>query len=212
MKLIQDEWVVCRVFNKTTGVKKTTAPANQVPMVGAEIGQNQNNILDIPAPVPLQLPLAVPMAMQFPILPIFDKVPMAPYYPNPDADTGMPPMMMPMEAIGGVDWLEINVTLFGNLMVAPTHMNFYHQMGMGAGVGQLDMGAAAGQMVMGEAGQMDMGAAGVDGSSSSMVSQNDEQANDAEVSSMMSVTGPGRDLHHRELEMDCTCKHKVLKK
>ena len=59
-------------------------------MAGAEIDQNQNNILAIPIPMPLQLPLPVPMAMQFPILPDFAMDPVAPYYPN--GGVGMPPL------------------------------------------------------------------------------------------------------------------------
>jgi len=53
MKFVQDEWVVCRVFEKTTGIKKTTTPAYQVAMAGAEIDQNQSNIPAIPVPMPL---------------------------------------------------------------------------------------------------------------------------------------------------------------
>ena len=53
MKFAQDEWVVCRVFDKTTRIKKTTTPAYKVAMAGAEIGQNQNNIPAIPIPMPL---------------------------------------------------------------------------------------------------------------------------------------------------------------
>ncbi|CAD6267327.1 unnamed protein product [Miscanthus lutarioriparius] len=78
----KNEWVVCRVFDKTTRIKKTTAPVYQVAMAGAEIDQNQNNILAIPIPMPLQLPLPVPMAMQFPILPDFAMDPVAPTTPT----------------------------------------------------------------------------------------------------------------------------------
>jgi hypothetical protein len=68
MKFAQDEWVVCRMFHKTTGIKKTIAPAYHVSMASAEIDQNQNNILAMPIPMPLQLQLPVPMPMQFPIM------------------------------------------------------------------------------------------------------------------------------------------------
>ena len=51
MKFAQDEWVVCRVFHKTTGFKKTTAPAYHVDMGDAKIDQNQNNILAMPIPM-----------------------------------------------------------------------------------------------------------------------------------------------------------------
>jgi hypothetical protein len=162
MKFVQDEWVVCRVFDKTNGIKKTTAPAYQVAMVGTEIDQNLNNIPAIPIPMLPQLPLVVPMPMQFPIMPDFAMDPVAPYYPN--AGAGMPPMMPPMAGIVAIGELQINDAQFGNPMAAPPLMNFYHQMGMGAAAGQMGMGEAAGQMCMGAAaGQMDMGAPGAGG-------------------------------------------------
>ena len=37
-----------------------------------------------------------------------------------------------MAGIGGAGGLQINDALFGNPMVAPPLMNFYHQVGMGA--------------------------------------------------------------------------------
>ena len=58
-------------------------------------------------------------------------------------------------------------------------------------------GATTGHMGMGAAGHMDMGVASTDGFDvdaprpSSMASQKDEQANAAEIWSMMSVAGPG---------------------
>ncbi|CAD6239216.1 unnamed protein product [Miscanthus lutarioriparius] len=134
----KDEWVVCRVFEKTTGIKKTTTPAYQVNMASAEIDQNQNNIPAIPVPMPLQLPLSVPMPMQFPILPDFGMDPVAPYYPN--AGAGMPAVMPPMAGIGGAGGLQINDAMFGNPIAAPPQMNIYHQMGMEAVAGQMDMG------------------------------------------------------------------------
>ncbi|CAD6225077.1 unnamed protein product [Miscanthus lutarioriparius] len=99
----KDEWVVCRVFDKTTRIKKMTTPAYKVSMAGAEIGQNQNNIPAIPIPMPLQLPLPVPMPMQSPILPDFATDPVPPYFPN--TGTGMPPMMSSMAGIGGTSGL-----------------------------------------------------------------------------------------------------------
>jgi hypothetical protein len=188
------------VFEKTTGMKKMTAPAYQVAMDGADIDKNRNNIPAIP--MPLQLPLPVPMPMQFPILPDFAMDPVPPYYPNTGA--GMPPMAG-IDDAGGI---QINDALFGNSIVAPPQMNFYHQMGMGAAADQMGMGAAAGQMDMGVAAdqmgigaavaQMGMGAVGAGGFDvaalesrpSLMVSQKDDQTNAAKISSMMSVTGP----------------------
>jgi len=172
------------VFDKTTRIKKTTAPVYQVAMAGAEIDQNQNNILAIPIPMPLQLPLPVPMAMQFPILPDFAMDPVAPYYPN--GGVGMPPMA----GIGSAGGLEINGALFGNPMAAPLPMNFYHQMDMGAVAGQMGMEAIAGHMDMGAASAGGFDVAAPESRPSSMVSQKDERANAAEISSMMSVTGP----------------------
>ena len=134
--------------------------------------------------------------------------PVPPYYPNPNASVGMPLVMPPMAGIGGAGGLQINGALFDNPMAMPPVMNFYHQMGMGAAAGQMGMGEPAGQMGIGApVGQMgieaidhmDMGAAGAgnfdiaapESRPSSMVLQKDEQANVAEISSMMFVTGPG---------------------
>jgi len=69
-------------------------------------------------------------------------------------------------------------------------------------------------MGMGAAGQMDMGPAGPGGfdvaapksSPSSMVLQKGEQANAAEISSMMLVTGPGSAT--TTIEMDGIWKYK----
>lgn len=85
MKFAQDEWVVCRVFHKTNGIRKTTAPTYEVAMPDHEIDQNQSNI---PA-----------MPMHLPILQDFAMDPVPPYYPNPSIGTGMPPMMPPMAGI-----------------------------------------------------------------------------------------------------------------
>jgi hypothetical protein len=132
--------------------------------------------------------------MQFPILPDFTMDLVLPYYPNPNASVGMPLVMPPMVGICGADRLQINGALFGNLMVVPPPMNFYHQMGMAAAAdqmgmgepaGQMGMGAPVGQMGIGAVGQMVKGAAGASGfdvaapesRSSSMVLQKDEQAN-----------------------------------
>jgi len=217
-----DEWVVCRVFEKTTGIKKTTAPSYEVAMASTEIDQNQNNIQAIPIPMSLQLPLSVPMPMQFPIIPDFAMDPVAPYYPN--ASTGIPTMMPSMTGISGTSGLQINNAQFSNPIIASPQMNFYHQMGMGAVAGRIDMGAAVGQMGMGAGAgqmgmgaavaQMDMGAAGAGGFDvvapesrpSSMVSQKDDQANAAEISSMMSVTDPGSAT--TTIEMDGIWKYK----
>ena len=116
--------------------------------------------------------------------------------------------MPPMAGIGGTGGLQINGSLLNNPMVVPPSMNFYHQMGMGSSagqmgtgepIGQMDMGALVGQMGIGPVAQMDMGAASASGFNvamsesrpSSMVLQKDEQANAAEITSMMSVSGPG---------------------
>ncbi|EES17917.1 NAC domain-containing protein 100 [Sorghum bicolor] len=204
----KDEWVICRVFHKTTGIRKTTIPAYQVAMPDAEIDQNQNNTLAIPVPMQLQLPQSMPMPMQCPILPDFSMDPVPPYYPNSNTGIGMPLVMPPMAGIGGTGGLQINGSLFNNPMVVPPSMNFYHQMGMGSSagqmgtgepIGQMDMGALVGQMGIGPVAQMDMGAASASGFNvamsesrpSSMVLQKDEQANAAEITSMMSVSGPG---------------------
>ena len=72
-------------------------------------------------------------------------------------------------------------------------------MSMGELAGQMHMGAPVGQMGIGVVGQKDIGAAGAGGfyvaapesRPSSMVLQKDEQANAAEISSMISVTGLG---------------------
>ncbi|OQU89451.1 hypothetical protein SORBI_3002G192600 [Sorghum bicolor] len=182
----KDEWVVCRVFDKTTSIKKMTTPVYKVAMASAEIGQNQNNTPAIPIPMPLQQPLPVPMPMESPILRDFATCPVAPYFPNTGAD--MPPMMSSMEGIDGTSSLQINDTLFGNSIATPPQMDLYHHMGMGV---------AAVHMGIGVAGQMDMAATGTDGFDlatpmpPSMASQKDEQANVAKMWSMMSVAGPG---------------------
>jgi hypothetical protein len=51
MKFAQDEWVVYRMFHKTTGIKKTIASTYHVAMAGTEIDQNQNNILAMSIPM-----------------------------------------------------------------------------------------------------------------------------------------------------------------
>ena len=110
--------------------------------------------------------------MQFPILPDFAMDLVPPCYPNTDAGVGMPLVLPPMAGISGADGLQINGALFGNPMVVPPPMNFYHQMGMGVVAGQMGMGEPAGQMGMGAPvvqmgigaiGQMDIGAAGAGG-------------------------------------------------
>ena len=173
------------MFHKTTGIKKTTAaPAYQVAMAGAEMDQNQNNFPGIPFPMP----------MQFPMLPDFSLDPVPPYYPNA-AGAGM--SMLPMAAGigGGAGGFQLNgAALFGAAIglpnrAAPQPMSFYHQMG------------AAGTAC---AGGFDVSAP--ESRPSSMVSQKDEQANAAEISSMMSVTGPGSAT--TTIEMDGIWKYK----
>lgn len=195
MKFMQDEWVVCRVFEKTTGIKRT-ASVYHVQMADAEIDPNHN--------IPIPMPLPVPIPMQLPILQDFVMDPMAPYYPN--AGTGMPPMVPPMAGIGGASGLQINGALFGNPIAAPPQMNYYHQMGIGVAAGQMGIGAAVAQMDMGEASTGGFDIATPDSRPSSMVSQKDEQANAAEISSMMSVTGPGSTT--TTVDMDGIWKYK----
>ena len=134
----------------------------------------------------------MPMPMESPILPDFAMDPVAPYFSNTSA--GMPPVMPSMAGIGGTSGLQINDALFGNPIAMPPQMNFYHPLGMGAA-----------------AGHMSMGAAGTDGFDvvvprpSSMASQKDEQANATEISSMMSVNGPGSAT--TTIEMDAIWKY-----
>ena len=123
------------MFDETTRIKKTTTPVYKVPMASTEIDQNQNNILAMPIPMPLQLPQPMPMPMQFPILPDFAMDIVPPCYPNPNAGVGMPLVLPPMASISGADGLQINGALFGNPMVVPPPMNFYHQMGIGVAAG-----------------------------------------------------------------------------
>jgi hypothetical protein len=175
-------------------------------MPAAEIDQIQNNIPAVPIPMSLQLPQPVPMPMQYPILPDFAMDPVPPYYPNPNTSMGMPLVMPPMAGIGGASGLQTNSALFGNSMAMPPLMNFYHQMGMGEAAGQMGMGELVGQMGMGVAGTASFDVVAPESRSSSMVLQKDEQANATEISSMMSVTGPGSVTP--TIEMDCTWKYK----
>ncbi|KAG0530642.1 hypothetical protein BDA96_05G204400 [Sorghum bicolor] len=183
----KDEWVVCRVFEKTIGIKKTAAPAYQVAMDGAEIDQRNINPT-IPIPMPVQLPLSMSMPMQFPGLPDFTMDLMPPCYPNTSAE------MSPMVGIGG--GLQINDALFDNSIAALPQMNFYNQMGMEATADQMDMGVVADQM----------GKGGFESRPFSMVLERDEQANATEISSMLSMTGLGSVT--TTIEMNDTWKYK----
>ncbi|WVZ71887.1 hypothetical protein U9M48_020419 [Paspalum notatum var. saurae] len=119
----KDQWVVCRVFHKTSGVKK--APAVLSYPIDMRAGSGDIDQTCIPLPMP----------MQFPILPDFTLDPMASFYPTAGASSSMVlPLMPPMVGMGSAV-LQVNDALFGNLMVPPP-MPFCHQMGMGvAGAG-----------------------------------------------------------------------------
>ncbi|CAN6174090.1 unnamed protein product [Urochloa humidicola] len=101
----KDEWVVCRVFHKNTGIKKVSAPTPSFYNMG---GIDQSSI-------------TMPMPMQFPIPPVFTIDPAASYYSTTGTSSSV---MAPMAGMGS-SGLQMNDTLFGD-------MSFYHQMGVGA--------------------------------------------------------------------------------
>ncbi|CAN6210519.1 unnamed protein product [Urochloa humidicola] len=105
----KDEWVVCRVFHKNTGIKKLSVPTPSLyNMSMTNAGIDQSGI-------------TMPMPMQFPIPPAFTIDPAAPYYSTTGASSSLVPPMVGMGSAG----LQMNDALFGD-------MSFYHQMGMGA--------------------------------------------------------------------------------
>ncbi|CAN6217425.1 unnamed protein product [Urochloa humidicola] len=112
----KDEWVVCRVFHKNTGIKKVSVPTPSFyNMTMTNGGIDQGSI-------------TMPMPMQFPIPPVFTIDPAASYYPTTGASSSMvPPLMPPMSGMGSAG-LQMNDALFGD-------MSFYHQMGVGASAG-----------------------------------------------------------------------------
>ncbi|CAL5081112.1 unnamed protein product [Urochloa decumbens] len=109
----KDEWVVCRVFHKNTGIKKVSVPTPSLyNMAMNNGGIDQSN-------------MAMPMPMQFPMPPAFTIDPATSYYSTNGASSSLvPPLMPPMAGMGSVG-LQMNDALFGD-------MSFYHQMGVGA--------------------------------------------------------------------------------
>ncbi|KAJ1283011.1 hypothetical protein BS78_03G094900 [Paspalum vaginatum] len=156
----KDEWVVCRVFHKTTGVKKSP-PSYLISMAGGEM-------ID-------QSSIAMPMPVQFSILPDFVSTnPAGSYYFTTGVNSSsVPPVMPPiagMESVG----LQMNAALFQNPN-APPPMPFYHQHQMDAGA------AGAGSfMAAPESGPSSM--------VSQEAGMSPELANSVEISSMVSAT------------------------
>ncbi|CAD6334389.1 unnamed protein product [Miscanthus lutarioriparius] len=119
--------------------------------------------------------------------------PVPTYYPNPNAGVGMPLVMRPMvDGHGGSRWPNGH----GGTSRPDENGGTIGQMGIGA-IGQMDIGAAG-------AGGFDVAAP--ESRPSSMVLQKDEQANVAEISSIMFVTGPGSAT--TTIEMDGIWKYK----
>ncbi|RLM92724.1 protein CUP-SHAPED COTYLEDON 1-like [Panicum miliaceum] len=112
----KDDWVVCRVFHKTTGRKRTLAlPQYNLNTTGYGIGERST-------------PMAMPL--QFPMLPAFTMDPQVSYYPTTSAISSLvSPMMPPMPDMGGIGF-QMNNTPFRNLMDIVPPMS-YHQLGMG---------------------------------------------------------------------------------
>ena len=122
MKFTQDEWVVCRVFHKTTGIKKVPAPApSSYDIAMAYAGIDQSSI-----------PMPMPMPMQYPILQDFTMDPAVPFYSTTCASSmSVPPVMPPMAGVGSAR-LDMYGAQFGNPMANVSSMSFFHQMGMEA--------------------------------------------------------------------------------
>ncbi|XP_022679478.1 protein CUP-SHAPED COTYLEDON 1 [Setaria italica] len=118
--LSKDDWVVCRVFHKNTGIKKASVPTPSLyDMAMTSGGMEQSSI-------------TMPMPMQFPIPPAFTMDPVASYYSTAGASSSsVPPLMPPMAGMGSAG-LQMNDTLFGDPMAHLPPMSFYHQMGVGA--------------------------------------------------------------------------------
>ncbi|KAJ1283012.1 hypothetical protein BS78_03G095000 [Paspalum vaginatum] len=119
------KWVVCRVFHKTSGVKKAHAPLSYPVEMGATGGDMDQT----------SIPLSMPM--QFPILPDFTLDPLASFYSTVDASSSLvPPLMPPMAGMGSTE-LQVNNAMFRNLMASPPlPMPFVNHMDMGvAGAG-----------------------------------------------------------------------------
>ena len=122
MKFTQDEWVVCRVFHKTTGIKKVPGPApSSFDIAMAYAGIDQSSV-----------PMPMPMPTQYPILPDFTMDPAVPYYSTTCASSmSVPPVMPPMAGVGSAR-LDMYGAQFGNPMANVSSMSFFHQMGMEA--------------------------------------------------------------------------------
>ena len=122
MKFTQDEWVVCRVFHKTTGIKKVHGPVpSSFDIAMAYAGIDQSSV-----------PMPMPTPAQYPILPDFTMDPAVPYYSTTCASSmSVPPMMPPMAGMGSAG-LHMNGALFGNPMTNASSVSFFNQMGMEA--------------------------------------------------------------------------------
>jgi hypothetical protein len=120
---MQDEWVVCRVFDKTTGVKRASAlPSYNLDMLSG--GIEQSSI------IPMTMPSNFTMDTK------------TSCYSTIGASSSMEPHMMPpLAGMGNID-LQANNTLFQNSMVMAPQMSVYHQMGLGV-VGASGFMAAA---------------------------------------------------------------------
>ncbi|XP_062191167.1 NAC domain-containing protein 20-like [Phragmites australis] len=139
----KDEWVVCRVFHKSSGIKK--APALSHHMAMAAVGADQRI-------------MSFPISMQFPmgqedfavdsnaLRPLMD--PEALFYSTAGASSSLvPPALPPLAGMGSAG-LQMN-GLFGNPMAAAQPMPFYQQMGMGAaGAGGFTAGPESGPTSM----------------------------------------------------------------
>ncbi|PVH39096.1 hypothetical protein PAHAL_5G432200 [Panicum hallii] len=112
----KDDWVVCHVFHKTAGRKRTPAlPQYNLDTTGCGIGERST-------------PMAMPL--QFPMLPDFTMDPQVSYYSTTSAISSLvSPMMPPMPDMGGIG-LQMNNTLFRNSKTIVPPMS-YHQLGMG---------------------------------------------------------------------------------
>ena len=113
---MQDDWVVCRVFHKATGKKRTSAlPQYNLDTTGHGIDERST-------------PMAMPQ--QFPMLSDFTMNLQVSYYSIANASSSLvSPMMPPMPDMGSIG-IQMNNTLFRNLMAIMPPMS-YHQMGMG---------------------------------------------------------------------------------
>ncbi|RLM94021.1 protein CUP-SHAPED COTYLEDON 1-like [Panicum miliaceum] len=97
-----DEWVVGRVFHKTTGMKRTPALLSY-DLATADDGTDQSSI-------PMPTPLPFPMLSDF----IMDLV--APYYSTMGTSSSLvPPVMSPLAGMGSIG-LHMHNNLFGNPM------------------------------------------------------------------------------------------------